>query len=52
MPASENIASESLINKGITKEDVRKNFIRIYGDEYLLTNDTRKKRFVEVQLMA
>lgn len=43
------ILSESMKNSGITKEDVIANFTRLYGDEYLLRNDDRKIRFMEMQ---
>ena len=44
------ILAESLKKSGITKVDVTANFIRLYGDEYLLRNDDRKIRFMEMQL--
>ncbi|MBQ8956502.1 MAG: hypothetical protein IJ075_06005 [Lachnospiraceae bacterium] len=44
----ETLAS-SLKNIGIRKEDVIENFVRLYGNEYLLRNDDRKIRFMEMQ---
>ncbi len=43
------ILSESMKDSGITKEDVTANFVRLYGDEYLLRNDDRKISFMEMQ---
>ena len=43
------VLSESLKEKGLTKEDVIENFKRLYGDEYYLRDDERKLRFVEMQ---
>ncbi len=43
------VLSESLKEKGLTKEDVIENFKRLYGDEYYLRDDARKLRFVEMQ---
>lgn len=45
-----NTIRESLVEKGITVQDVKNNFNRLYGSEYLLKNDIRKLRFVTAQL--
>lgn len=41
--------SDSLKDKGISSEDIVDNIIYLYGDEYLLRNDDRKVRFMEIQ---
>ena len=43
------VLSGTLKERKIIKEDVVDNFIRLYGDEYLLRNDERKISFVEMQ---
>jgi hypothetical protein len=45
------VLSASLKRDGISKDNVIRNFIRLYGDEYLLRNDTRKIRLLEAQLL-
>lgn len=40
-----------LKSHNIGKEDVIKNFVRLYGDEYLLKNDSRKEKLMEMQLI-
>lgn len=45
-----NTLRKSLIEKGITVQDVENNFKRLYGSEYMLKNDIRKSRFVTAQL--
>lgn len=42
--------ANSLKAKGISPKDVINNIIYLYGDEYLLRNDDRKVRFMEMQL--
>ena len=44
------VLSSSLKQKGITAVDVINNFIRLYGDEYLIRNDIHKLKLVETQL--
>ena len=44
-----NIISGTLKSGGVSKNNVIENFTRLYGDEYLLRNDNRKIRFVEMQ---
>jgi hypothetical protein len=39
----------TLKTNGISAKDVMDNFIRLYGDEYLLRNDVRKIRLMGVQ---
>ena len=46
------ILSDDLKNKGISSKDVYANFNRLYGNEYLIRNDDRKIRFMEMQLKA
>ena len=43
------ILAGCLKSNGIRKEDVIGNFVRLYGNEYLLRNDDRKTRFMERQ---
>ena len=43
------ILVNSLKTNGIRTEDVVENFIRLYGNEYLLKNDDRKIHFMERQ---
>lgn len=43
------VLSESLRLNGFNTEDVEKNFIRLYGDLYLMKNDDRKGAFVAAQ---
>lgn len=45
------IPAERLRNSGIDKEAVIDNFNRLYGDEYLLRNNDRKIKFMEMQMM-
>lgn len=44
------VLRNSLIEQGVKMKDVRENFVRLYGSEYLLQNDDRKIKFVEAQL--
>ncbi len=44
------ILSDTLKESGIKKADVVSNFVRLYGEEYLLRNDERKVRFMERQM--
>lgn len=43
------ILADDLKTRGITKQDIHDNFVRLYGNEYLLRNDDRKRRFMETQ---
>ncbi len=43
------ILAATLKTNGISAKDVMDNFIRLYGDEYLLRNDVRKIRLMGVQ---
>jgi hypothetical protein len=44
------VLSADLKNEGITSNDVCGNFNRLYGSEFLLRNDSRKVRIMEMQL--
>lgn len=44
------VLASDLRKNGITKETVIENFVRLYGNEYLLRNDDRKIIFMENQL--
>ncbi len=44
------VLAGELKNKGVTPDIVIKNFNRLYGDEFLLMKDQRKRRFMETQL--
>ncbi len=46
------VLSDILKSNGTTREDVISNFIRLYGDEYLLQDDDRKARFMERQMRS
>ncbi len=46
------VLSESIKKCAISSRDVVDNFVRLYGDEYLLRNDSRKTRFIEMQFKA
>ena len=45
------VLATALRNKDITPDQVIKNFVRLYGDEFLLRKDGRKVRFMEAQLL-
>lgn len=44
--------AEDLKRSSITFDKVEENFIRLYGDLYLMKNDPRKERLVRTQLLA
>ncbi|MBP3242171.1 MAG: hypothetical protein J6M92_16770 [Oribacterium sp.] len=44
------VLSEAVKHGNNTFDTVIKNFVRLYGDEYLLRNDDRKVNFIKVQL--
>ncbi len=44
--------SSSLLNSGVSSNDIISNFNRLYGDEYLLRNDGRKLDFLEMQFKS
>ncbi len=44
------VLADSLRGNGVLKEDIIANFNKLYGNEYLLRNDSRKLKFVEMQL--
>lgn len=44
------LLKEDLILKGVTVQNVRDNFVRLYGSEFFLKNDSRKEKFVKAQL--
>ena len=46
------LLANNLMNRGIRKEDVIDNIIRLYGNEYLIRNDDRKIRFMESQFLV
>ena len=46
------ILAESLKGVGIKENDIISNFVRLYGDEYLLRNDDRKIKFMGRQLKS
>ena len=43
------ILSQKLRSNGVRKDDVEKNFLRLYGDLYLMKNDDRKENFFHAQ---
>ena len=43
------IIREGLIKKGITREMLERNYIRLYGSLYMMKNDMRKLKFTEAQ---
>ncbi len=46
------VLAETLKAKGVTSDQMIKNFVRLYGDEFLLRKDSRKIRFMEAQLRS
>ena len=43
------VLSGKMKTEGVSKKDVIENFVRLYGDEYYLRNDSRKTIFLEMQ---
>lgn len=43
------VLAQKLKEDGITKEDIINKFKTLYGDEYLMRNDSRKERFLNMQ---
>lgn len=43
------VLSEKLNSDGVTKKDVEENFIRLYGDAYLMKNEVNKMRLFSMQ---
>ena len=43
------VLSEKLNADGVTRKDIEKNFLRLYGDAYLMKNELNKIRLFEMQ---
>ena len=43
------ILAEKMQEEGISRKQIEENFIRLYGDAFLMKNDDRKVRFIEMQ---